>query len=146
MRWKKGRLEFMRFDELFKQPTLFPVAASAANRPDSELVERLEVPETVSSNDHGTVISVSTSGGARRVEFSPGKTELQLRNLTQRLIRRAEMKIDINVGLCAGDLIAVAGDQPMVILTAVHCTEMHTKGPANTNAYTKLYLGTMGAA
>ncbi len=146
VRWKKGRLEFIRFDELFKQSTMFPVAASAANRPDSELVERLEVPETVSTNDHGAVIAGSASGGARRVEFSPRKTELQLRNLTRRLIRRVEMRIDINVGLCAGDLVAVAGDQPMAVLTAVHCAEVSAKGSANTNAYTKLYLGTMGTA
>jgi hypothetical protein len=69
----------------------------------------------------------------------PQKNEQQLINMTRCLIRRKIANINYSDDLLAGDLIAYAGADPLVIVTAAHVFHSGTDG-GGSNQYTKLWL------
>ncbi|PIQ55378.1 MAG: hypothetical protein COW02_03470 [Comamonadaceae bacterium CG12_big_fil_rev_8_21_14_0_65_59_15] len=140
VRWRKGKLQFFRLADLFKQKAIGTLPNNATTDLDSGFVERHEAPSFFSLNDAGAFVFGDVSK-PRAVRYAPFKNALRLRNMTKYLVQHKVMKTDYAFNLCAGDLIDFAGDVPLCVITAAHVFENNDGGQ---NHYTRLWLGMIG--
>lgn len=139
VRWKAGKLKFLRLKELFTQKAAANLPSNASDDLDSGFLERHEIPAFFSVGAGGALVFGDFSK-PRAVRFSPHTNTQRLRNMSQCLIQRKIIKIDYAAQLCAGDLIEFVGGPPLVIITAAHVFE---NGEDGQNQYTRLWLGAL---
>lgn len=137
VRWKGGRLEFMRLSAIFRQKAAGNLPSNASDDLESGFLERHEIPSFFSLAPDGSFMRGDVSA-PRDVRFAPFTNVLRLRNMTQCLVQRKVMKIDYAAQLCAGDLVEFVGGKPLCIITAAHVFE---NGEDGNSQYTRLWLG-----
>lgn len=142
VRWRNGRLQFIRIADLFRQKPAETLADNAYEEVDSQFLERHDVPWFFSLNAAGGFVFGNRSK-ARAVGYSPFKTPLQLRNMSETLVRRRVIKTGLNLSRVAGDLISIRGAGDMAVVTAVHVFESGTDG-SGSNQYSRLWLADKG--
>lgn len=140
LRWKSGRMEFLRLADMLKQSPAMSIPGSATKDMESQFLERHEVPAFYSIADDGSII-YSNNPKARASSYTPRKGLLQLNSMGRVLVRRKEARIDFAGQLCAGDVIDVVGDKPLAIITACHYFATGTEDGGGQQAFTKLWLG-----
>lgn len=143
MRWKGGKLSFIRTQDLFSQKIRMTVPGNSGDDLDSGFLERHEIPFFYSIADDGSFVYGNRSK-ARTGYYVPNKNAQQLVNMSRCLIRKKTQRIALNLDLIAGDLIGIIGGQPLVIMTAAHVFRSGSDGsPAD--QYTRLWLGELNA-
>lgn len=139
IRWRSGKLQFLRYRDLVNQPPDLTLSDIGATVTDSGFLERHQIPNFMSLDDTGTVITGAWSK-ERRVRYTPHKTKLELNNLSRSLVQRQSAKVPYNQSLTAGMTVLVAGEPaPMVVVTAVHTLD----GAGDPAQYTKLFLASL---
>lgn len=140
VRWKNGRLEFLRLADMLKAAPSMSIPSSATKGAESDFLERHEVPTFYSIADDGSII-YADSAKARSSSYSPRKSKMMLNGMGKVLVRRKEARIDFAGHLCAGDVIEVAGAKNLAIITACHYFASGTETGGAQQAFTKLWLG-----
>lgn len=140
VRWRSGKLKFMRLKDLFTQKATGTLPNNATEDLGGGFLERHDVPSFYSLSATGGFVFGDTTK-PRCIRFSPFKNALRLRNMTQCLVQNKVMKIAYAFDMTAGDLVNFEGDQPHCVITAAHVFEHD--GERN-NQYTRLWLGVMG--
>lgn len=140
VRWKAGKLKFIRLKDLFTQKPVGNLPNNATDDVDSVFLERHEVPSFFSLSPAGEFVFGDVSK-PRSVRYTPFKNALRLRNMTQCLVQHKVMKTGYSFNLVAGDLIHFEGDVPQCVITAAHVFE---NDGDHTNQYTRLWLGILG--
>lgn len=141
VRWKDGRLGFVRLPDLFQHPPVVTLPHSAADDMESGFLERHEVPWFYSLDDAAGVV-FGNRDKPRAVRFAPFQNEQRLRNMSRCLIRRTVVKLPLNLAAGAGERVAFADGAALVVMTAVHVWESIGDGGAGQN-YTRLWLGAL---
>jgi len=139
VRWKDGRLGFVRLPDLFKQQPVSTVAHNAADDVESGFLERHEVPWFFSLDDAAGFV-FGNRDKPRTVQFAPFQNEQRLRNMSRCLIRRKVVKVPLNMKAGAGELVEFADGAKLVVMTAAHVWENTGDTGAGQN-YTRLWLG-----
>ena len=139
VRWKAGKLKFMRIKDIFKQKAVANLPSNASDDLESGFLERHEIPAFFSVGTDGGLV-LGDFSKPRAVRFSPHTNVQRLRNMSQCLVQRKVMKIDYAAQLCAGDLIEFVGGPPLCIITAAHAFE---NGEDGHSQYTRLWLGAL---
>ncbi len=142
IRWKNGKMQFIRLPDLFKQKPVMTIPDNASDDVNSGFLERHEVPSCYSVDDKGDVVGGNTKK-PRTTVYIPFKNAQQLQNMTRCLIHKKRSKVTLNMKLAAGDLIAVSGANPLAVITAAHVFESGTNGMGN--QYTRLWLGALSS-
>lgn len=142
VRWKSGRMHFVRLPDLFTQKPAFNLPDNASDHQDSGFLERHEVPSFFSTDDSGALV-FGNRERSRVARYIPFKNAQQLRNMTRCLVHRKVSKINYAGQLGAGDLINVAGGDPLCVITAAHVFETGTDSGGVSNTYTRLWLGSL---
>lgn len=140
IRWKRGRLEFLRLSEMLKQSPSMSLPASAIKEVESQFIERHEVPSFYSVAPDGSIIR-SGSTKARASNYTPWKNAMTLNSMGRVLVRRKEARTDYAGQLCAGDVIEVVGAGSFAIITGCHYFESGTEQGGAQQSFTKLWLG-----
>lgn len=140
VRWKKGKMEFKRVQDLFKQKGSITLADNSMTDLDSGFLERHTIPSYYSIAPDGSFV-YGNKNKTRSAVFVPDKDERQLQNMSRVLINRKTAKIGFDTRLCAGDLIDVQGGKPLVIITAAHVFQTGTDDGSSGSQFTKLWLG-----
>ena len=109
---------------------------------DSGFLERHEIPTYYSIADDGSFV-YGNKTKTRSAVFVPRKDERQLQNMSKCLVQRKTAKIALDIRLCAGDVIDIQGDKPLVIITAAHVFESGTDTGGSGSQFTKLWLGSL---
>lgn len=141
VRWKNGKLYFVRLQDLFKQKTVLTLPDNANTNTNSGFLERHEIPTFYSTDDSGNII-YGNKDKTRAMHFVPFKNVQQLQNMSRCLVHRKEHKVSFDLRICAGDLIEIIGTKPLVIVTACHVFDSGTDGTGG-EQYTKLYLSSL---
>ena len=141
VRWKEGKLEFMRLPDLFKQEPLFKLPHNAAENIESGFLERHEIPWFYSLDDTGALI-FGNREKPRTTRFAPFQNEQKLRNMTRCLVRRKVAKVPFDARICAGDLIEFTDDTKLAVVTAAHAWIGGINGGTGEN-YSRLWLGSL---
>lgn len=139
VRWKEGRLGFVRLPDLFKQEPVVTVPHSAAEDVESGFLERHEVPWFFSLDDAGGFVH-GNRDKPRTAMYAPFTNEQRLRNMTRCLIRRKVAKLPLNMRACAGEAVEFADGKKLAVMTAANVWESTGDGGAGQN-YTRLWLG-----
>jgi hypothetical protein len=142
IRWKNGKMHFIRLPDLFKQKPVMTIPDNASDDVKSGFLERHEVPSCYSVDDKGEVVGGNVKK-PRTTAYIPFKNAQQLQNMTRCLIHKKRSKVTLNMKLSAGDLIAVSGANPLAVITAAHVFESGTNGMGN--QYTRLWLGELSS-
>lgn len=142
VRWRNGKLQFMRLPDLFKQEPALTLPDNASDDVDGGFLERHEVPWFFSLDAVGQAV-FGAREKPRVVRFSPFKDAQRLRNMTRCLVHRKTVKIDYDTRLGAGDLIAFAGGLKLAVITAAHFFSSGTDDGGDSETYTRLWLGAM---
>lgn len=143
VRWRRGRLEFVRLGDLFKQQPVLALPDNANEDTQSEFLARHEVPSFYSIAPNGDVI-FGNQQKARTAKFVPRKNQQQLINMSRCLITRKVARLSYRPRVMAGDLVEFYGREPMVVMTAAHVFQSGTDGsPAD--QYTRLWCGVLEA-
>jgi hypothetical protein len=143
VRWKSGKLQFLRLADLFKQKPFMTLPDNASENAKSDFLSRHEIPSFYSLADDGAVI-YGNREKARSARFVPGKNQQQLINMSRCLVQRKVSKIAFNPGIRAGDLMAIAGSASLAVVTAAHVFQSGTDG-SGSNQYTKLWMSAIEA-
>lgn len=139
LRWKSKGMQFYRLPDLFKQKPVINIPDNAIEDVDSGFLERHLVPSFFSLNEQGQAV-FGNRDKTRKVEFSPFKNELRLRNMTRCLVLSKIAKLGFTPQILAGDLVNVASEDPLSVITAAHVFEVNADGEGS-NQYTRLWLG-----
>jgi hypothetical protein len=144
VRWKSGKMTFFRLPDLFKQKTVMTLPGNAFDDIESGFLERHEVPFFYSLADDGSFV-YGNRNKSRTARFVPFKNALRLQNMTRCLItRKVSKRLTYAPKLAAGDLISIAGADPLVIVTAAHAFFSGTDG-SGSNQYSRLWLAGLGS-
>jgi hypothetical protein len=143
VRWKSGKMTFFRLPDLFKQKPIMTLPDNASENITSGFLERHEVPFFYSLADDGSFV-YGNRNKSRTARFVPFKNALRLQNMTRCLVTRKVSKISYAGQLAAGDLISIAGADPLVIVTAAHAFFSGTDG-SGSNQYSRLWLANLGS-
>jgi hypothetical protein len=81
----------------------------------------------------------------RAARYSPFKDAQRLRNMTRCLVHRKTMRIGYDGRVGAGDLIAFASGEKLVVITAAHVFSSGTDDGGASDTYTRLWLGALEA-
>ncbi len=138
VRWKAGRLTFIRLPDLFKQVPLTTLPHSAADDVESGFLERHEVPWFFSLDSEAGFV-FGNRDKPRAARFAPFQNEQQLRNMRRCLIRRKVVKVPLDMAAGAGELVAFADGTELAVITAAHVWTGGDGGPGL--SYTRLWLG-----
>ncbi len=138
VRWKAGRIQFFRLQDLFKQKPITTIPDNADENIASGFLERHEIPWFYSIGDDGSFV-YGNQAKARVARYSPDKNAQRLHNMTRVLVRKKVSRIQFSNRLAAGDLIDVQGSRPLVIGTAAHVFVSGADGHGS-DQYTKLWL------
>lgn len=142
VRWKGGKLQFMRLADMFKQTPAVTLPDNADENVESGFLERHTVPSFFSL-DAAAAPVMGNFDKARAVRFSPFKNAQRLRNMTRALIQRKVSRIGFSGQIAAGDLIAYAGGDKLAVITAAHVFESGSDSGGAQNAYTRLWVGSL---
>lgn len=142
VRWKSGRLQFMRLADLFKQKTAKTLPPNASDNVDGGFLERHAVPWFFSLDASGAPL-FGNRDKPRAVRYAPFKDAQRLRNMTRCLVHRKTMRINYDGGIAAGDLIGFAGGEKLAVMTAAHVFESGTDEGGASSTYTRLWLGAL---
>lgn len=142
MRWRNGRLGFVRLGDLFNQTTSISLPDNASDNVASGFLERHNAPRFYSVGIDGKTVDGNTQK-ARTAVYAPNKSPRQLQNMTRYLVHRKRVKRSLEERLMAGDLVDISGAKPLVIITAAHVFESGMDGAGN--QYSKLWLGAMNS-
>lgn len=141
VRWRRGRLAFLRLLDLKNQDTTVVLPANAISETGSGFLERHDVPMYHSTRPDGTLLL-----GSRRKEraavFVPNKDARQLQNMSRVLVRANVLKVEYSGGHFAGDVVKLSNGEKRVIMTAAHVYRSGTDG-TSVEQYTRLWLGTV---
>jgi hypothetical protein len=138
IRWKKGKMKFFKLPDLFKQEPVIALPDNASQDIKSGFSERHAVQSFYSLDENGKFV-YGNKEKARSARFMPFMNEQQLRNLTRCLVQRKIAKIYYNEDICAGDLVNIVNNKPLVVVTSAHVYTSGTDG-GSTEQYTKLWL------
>lgn len=139
VRWKAGRLQFLRLSSLLQQKPTRSFSDAATENMETGFVAHHEIPWFVSLDEAGAFV-LGNQTKPRPVLYSPFKNAQRLRNMTRCLILRKRAKTLLDTGICAGDVVAFSGQQKMVVMTAAHVWKTDNGGGA-TQTYSRLWLG-----
>ena len=142
VRWKNGKLQFMRLPDLFKQKPAMTIPGNAAQDLDSGFLERHEVPWFLSLDDSGAAV-LGNQDKPRALRYTPFKDAQRLRNMTRCLVLRKKTRINYNINVCAGDLVACADGTALAVITAAHTFASDSDAGGANNTYTQLWLGSL---
>jgi hypothetical protein len=140
----EGAMEFMKLPTLFTQTPKLNVPANVTEDINSGFLERHEIPWFVSTKPESD-IQQGNNTKPRHARYQPLSDEGVLRNMTQVLIQAKKARVDLNVGLCAGDTARLSDGTLMTILTAAHVHSVGTHG-SDINQYTRVWLGVLNEA
>lgn len=141
VRWKNGKLQFVRLGDLFKQATVLTLPDNASEDVESGFLERHTVPWFFSLAASGAAV-FGNRDKPRAVRYSPFKDAQRLRNMTRCLVHRKTSRTTMRWNIVAGDLIAYAGGAKLAVITAAHVFGSGTDGGAQ-EAYTRLWVGSL---
>lgn len=141
VRWKNGKMQFFRYLDLFRQAPAMTLPDNASDNVNSGFLERHEIPSFYSTDANAAIVTGNTNK-SRQTLFVPFKNAQQLQNMTRCLVHRKRSKVSLNMTLCAGDLIDIAGAKPLVVITAAHVYQTGGGGGVE-NQYTKLWLASL---
>lgn len=141
VRWKGGKLQFMRLEDLFRQKAVITLPSNASEDVDSGFLERHQVPWFFSLDDAGSFV-FGNRDKPRVTRFVPFKDTRRLRGMTSSLVHRKAINVNLDMRLGAGDLIEFVGDDPLCIVTAAHVFEGGASGGA-ASSYTRLWLSSL---
>jgi len=144
VRWKSGRLQFVRLPDLFKQKPAMTLPDNASDNVDGGFLERHEVPWFFSLDAAGAAV-FGNREKPRAARYSPFKDVQRLRNMTRCLVHRKTMRIGYDGRVGAGDLIAFAGGEKLAVITAAHVFASGTDDGGASDTYTRLWLGALEA-
>lgn len=139
VRWSRSRMQFFRLSDLFKQKVSMTLPENAGGDIESGFLARHDVPSYFTLDQSGSFLRGSSTK-ARKSLFLPFSDASRLRNMSRCLVLFKTPKINFASQVSAGDLIAVQGAAPLVVMTAAHVFESGTDG-TGANQYTKLWLG-----
>ena len=139
IRWRDGKLAFMRLDDLFNQEVITDIPIVAGESVTSGFLERHEIPSFYSVDDSGEFV-YGNKEKARTARFVANKDQLTLRNMSTCLVLKQISRIAYNDNIVAGDLLQVSADENLVVITAVHVFTGGVDGDPP-RQYTKLWLG-----
>lgn len=142
VRWKNGKLQFVRLGDLFKQTAVLTLPDNAGENLESGFLERHTVPSFFSLAASGAAL-FGNRDKARAVRFSPFKDAQRLRNMTRCLVQRKVSRINLASQIAAGDLIAYAGGAKLTVITAAHVFGSGTDDGGAQEAYTRLWVGSL---
>lgn len=141
VRWKNGRMSFVRLQDLFKQKPILSLADNAMTNTNSGFLERHEIPTYYSIDENGQII-YGNNDKTRAMTYVPFKNLQQLQNMSRCLVHRKEARVAFDLRICAGDLIEIIGAKPLVIVTACHVFDSGTDGSGG-EQYTKVWLSSL---
>ena len=142
VRWRKGKLSFLRLLDLRNQDTKTILPANALTEQASGFLERHEIPLYVSTNASGAAVYGNQSK-ERKTVYVPGKDARQLMNMSRVLVRKDITKVEYSAGgHFAGDVLKLSNGEKRVIMTAAHVYQTGTDG-TGTSQYSRLWLGTV---
>lgn len=139
VRWKHGRMQFFRLQDLMRQPPSITVPDVASDDVQSGFLERHEAAFFFSVAPDGSIVH-GNRAKARIGRFAPHQDASSLQNMTRVLVRRKVTKVDYAANLAAGDLVDYAGNGAQAIITALHFYESGSNGGGH-QSYTKLWCG-----
>lgn len=142
VRWKAGRLRFVRLSDLFRQKAALTLPDNVSEDVESGFLERHAVPWFFSLDAAGGVV-FGNRAKPRAARFSPFKDAARLYNMTRALVHRKTCRIGYAANIGAGDVIEFVGGKPLVVITAAHVYESGTDAGGGANAYTRLWLGSL---
>jgi len=142
VRWRSGRLQFVRIPDLFKQQPVITLPSNAALEVDGGFLVRHEVPWFFSLDASGAAV-FGNQDKPRAVLYAPFRDAQRLRNMTRCLVHRKTMRINYDGRIGAGDLIAFAGGEKLTVVTAAHVFGSGTDDGGTSDTYTRLWLGAM---
>lgn len=128
-----NKLSFVRIHDLFSQKVKDNVAQLFDITLKSDEIVKREIPQYVSIDKSGAIISSSASDDVRNVIFSPNKTSAQLNAMTNVLLNAKKVSCDFSPDQNAGDLVQVGGVK-MVIITAAHYHGENISGVLTNNS------------
>ena len=140
VRWKQGRLQFIRLQDLFNQKDARTLPDTGTENVERGFLERHQIPWFFSLDDNAGFV-FGNRDKPRTVCFSPFKNAQKLRNLTRCLVHKKTSKILYDVGLCAGDIVAFSGGSRYAVITAAHVFKSGTDEGGQTESFTRLWLG-----
>lgn len=141
VRWKSGKLSFIRLQDLNKQNVVLTIPDISSENVESGFTERHQVPWFYSTDDSGGFV-YGNQDKARSTKFIPKKNTLRLHNMTRVLIRKKVSKTALADRIVAGDLVGIQGSTPLVVVTAAHVFNSGTDGSPS-KQYTKLWLSSV---
>lgn len=143
VRWRRGKLAFLRLLELKQQDSTVILPANAIHETGSGFLQRHEIPTYCSLAPDGSVIH-GNRAKERPVVFVPGKDARQLLNMSRALVRANVLKVDYSGGYFAGDVVKLSNGERRVVMTVAHVYRTGTDG-SGTEQYSRLWLGTVQA-
>lgn len=142
VRWKGGKLQFLRLPDLFKQDALRTLPDNASDEVDSGFMERHQVPWFFSVAADGAML-LGNRDKPRVARFAPLSNAQRLRNMTRCLVHRKTLRVNYDGRIGAGDLIAFAGGARLTVITAAHVFSSGTDDGGAGDTYSRLWLGAL---
>lgn len=139
VRWADGKLAFKVNKDLFDQEPVETIAPNATEDVSSGFLERHDIPYFYSLDDSGEYV-YGAREKTRAARFHPGAKEMDLRNMTDVLMLKKRAKVKYTEALHAGDLVEIAEEDPLVILTVATLYAGGTDGE-QAQQITRLWLG-----
>ncbi|KAF1003300.1 MAG: hypothetical protein GAK28_04805 [Luteibacter sp.] len=142
VRWKSGRLQFLRLADIFAQAPVMTLPDNTSENVTSGFLERHAVPWFFSIDPSGALI-YGNRDKARAVGFAPFQDEQRLRNMSRCLVLRKVTRAGFSGQVAAGDLVAYTGGAKLGVITAAHVFESGTDDGGSQNSYTRLWVGSL---
>lgn len=136
----KGRMKFIRLQDIFKQTPSITIDEDSAQAIESGFLERHEVPFFYSLVETGDVIFGNRSK-VRSAQYKPRADSRVLNNLTRYLVKRKTARLQFSPTVNAGGVIQV-GKTKYAIITAAHAYFSGTKGE-KVDTYSKFWLASL---
>lgn len=134
----KGRLSFIRLDDMAAVPVALTLRDDSAPSIRSEFLERHLVPFAFSTSASGG-FTIGKSESGRWAVYRPRSPARILNNLSTALILRRKLQIAYTPGILAGMRVDIA-QKPYTVITAAHVFEAGGNG-AEGDQLTQLWLG-----
>jgi len=141
VRWKDGRLTFIRLPDLFKQVPITTLPHNASDEVESGFLERHELPFFYSL-DASAGFVFGNRDKPRIARFAPFQNEQRLRNMSRCLLRAKVVKVPFDMTIGAGELVQFSDGSKLAVITAAHVWAA-TSGAGPGKSYTRLWLGAL---
>lgn len=142
VRWKNSKLHFLRLADIFKQKSVLTLPTSQSGNEQSDFLELHAVPSFFSVSENAQLVW-GNKNQPRTARFSPFKNEQKLRNMTRCLVRKRVLNINLNMKICAGDLIEFTDGEKLAVITCAHVWKSGTDSSSKPQSYTRLWLGAL---